>query len=61
MAIVNPAHITPYAEIPDDQRKLADDLIFNSDPDALPRFIQYFEQNAGGAGDAARPKTRPRA
>ncbi len=45
MAIVNPAHITPYAEIPEDQRKLADDLIFNSDQDALPRFIQYFEQN----------------
>lgn len=45
MAIVNPAHITPYAEIPDDQRKIANDLIFNSDPDALPRFIQYFEQN----------------
>jgi 5-methyltetrahydrofolate--homocysteine methyltransferase len=45
MAIVNPAHITPYAEIPEDQRKLANDLIFNSDQDALPRFIQYFEQN----------------
>jgi len=45
MAIVNPAHITPYSEIPDEQRKLADDLIFNTDPDALPRFIQYFEQN----------------
>jgi len=45
MAIVNPAHITPYAEIPEEQRKLADDLIFNSDPDALPRFIQYFDVN----------------
>lgn len=45
MAIVNPAHITPYSEIPDDQRKIAEDLIFNSDPDALPRFIQYFEEN----------------
>jgi 5-methyltetrahydrofolate--homocysteine methyltransferase len=45
MAIVNPAHITPYAEIPDEQRKLADDLIFNTDQDALPRFIQYFQQN----------------
>ncbi len=45
MAIVNPAHITPYSEIADDQRKIAEDLIFNSDPDALPRFIQYFEQN----------------
>jgi 5-methyltetrahydrofolate--homocysteine methyltransferase len=50
MAIVNPAHITPYAEIPAEQRKLADDLIFNTDPDALPRFIQYFEQNAVAAG-----------
>ncbi len=45
MAIVNPVHITPYAEIPDDQRKLANDLIYNSDQDALPRFIQYFETN----------------
>lgn len=45
MAIVNPAHITPYSEIPDDQRKIANDLIFNTDDDALPRFIQYFEEN----------------
>lgn len=45
MAIVNPVHITPYAEIPEDQRKLAEDLIFNSDENALPRFIQYFEEN----------------
>ncbi|MBZ0287590.1 MAG: dihydropteroate synthase, partial [Anaerolineae bacterium] len=50
MAIVNPAHITPYAEIHAEQRKLADDLIFNTDPDALPRFIQYFEQNQVAAG-----------
>ena len=45
MAIVHPAHITPYFEIPDDQRQIAEDLIFNSDADALPRFIQYFEEN----------------
>jgi len=45
MAIVNPAHIKPYAEIPADQRALATDLIFNRTPDALPRYIQYFEQN----------------
>ncbi|MEO8613271.1 MAG: homocysteine S-methyltransferase family protein, partial [Chloroflexota bacterium] len=50
MAIVNPAHITPYSEIPEDQRKIADDLIFNTDPDALPRFIQYFEQNSVTSG-----------
>jgi len=45
MAIVNPAHITPYAEIPEDQRRLADDLIFNRHPDALAAYIQYFEEN----------------
>jgi 5-methyltetrahydrofolate--homocysteine methyltransferase len=45
MAIVNPAGITPYSEIPEDQRKLANDLIFNTDEDALPRFIQYFEEH----------------
>lgn len=43
MAIVNPKHITPYAEIPADQRELADDLIFNRCPEALPRFIAHFE------------------
>jgi 5-methyltetrahydrofolate--homocysteine methyltransferase len=44
MAIVNPAHITPYAEIPADQRELAEDLIFDRRPDALARYIAYFEQ-----------------
>ncbi|HUV92980.1 MAG TPA: vitamin B12 dependent-methionine synthase activation domain-containing protein, partial [Anaerolineales bacterium] len=38
-----PAHITPYAEIPDEERELAEDLIFNRRPDALQRFIEYFE------------------
>jgi 5-methyltetrahydrofolate--homocysteine methyltransferase len=48
-AIVNPAHVTPYAEIPGDERALADDLVFNRRPDALQRFIAKFE-----AGDATR-------
>lgn len=43
-AIVNPAHITPYAEIPEATRALADDLIFNRRPDALARFIEHFSQ-----------------
>ena len=43
MAIVNPKHITPYAEIPAEQRALADDLISNRRPDALARFISFFE------------------
>ena len=42
MAIVNPAQITPYAEIPLEQRLLAEDLIFNRRPDALQRLIEFF-------------------
>ncbi len=45
-AIINPAHITPYAEIPAEQREICEDVIFNRREDALARFIAYFEQNA---------------
>ena len=50
-AIVNPAHIRPYAEISAAERELADDLVFNKRPDALQRFIEYFA-NVGGTGTA---------
>ena len=30
LAMVNPNHITPYSEISEDERKLADDLVFNT-------------------------------
>jgi 5-methyltetrahydrofolate--homocysteine methyltransferase len=43
MAIVNPADITPYAEIAADDRRLAEDLMFARGDDALARFIQHFE------------------
>ena len=43
LAMVNPNHITPYAEIPDNERELADDLVFNRREDALERFIAHFE------------------
>ena len=45
MAIVNPAHITPYAEIDAEQRELADDLIFDRREDALARFIAFYEEH----------------
>ncbi|HEY7927968.1 MAG: methionine synthase [Candidatus Dormibacteria bacterium] len=48
-AIVNPAHITPYAEIGATERELAEDLIFNRREDSLARFIAHFD----GAGDRA--------
>ena len=44
-AIVNPAHITPYAEISEEQRELANDLVFNNRADALQRFIEYFSKS----------------
>ncbi|HZN90903.1 MAG TPA: homocysteine S-methyltransferase family protein [Thermoleophilaceae bacterium] len=55
LAMVNPNHITPYGEISEAERQLADDLVFNRKDDALERFIAHFEQKgeseeeAGGA------------
>jgi 5-methyltetrahydrofolate--homocysteine methyltransferase len=43
MAIVNPAHITAYPDIPQEEKDLAEDLIFNRRPDALQRYIEYYE------------------
>ena len=43
LAMVNPNHITPYSEIPDVERELADDLVYNRREDALERFIEHFE------------------
>ncbi|HEX6459481.1 MAG TPA: vitamin B12 dependent-methionine synthase activation domain-containing protein, partial [Thermoleophilaceae bacterium] len=59
LAMVNPNHITPYGEIPEDERKLADDLVFNRREDALERFIGHFEskgpeeEDAGGSDPTA--------
>ena len=53
MAIVNPAHITPYAEISPEERQLTEDLIFNHREDALQRFIEYFEKVERPADDSA--------
>ena len=59
LAMVNPNHITPYPEIPENERELADDLVFNRRDDALERFIGHFEEkgededDAGGADPTA--------
>jgi 5-methyltetrahydrofolate--homocysteine methyltransferase len=45
-AIINPAHVTPYAEIDAEQRELMEDLVFNRRPDALARVIQFYEEHA---------------
>jgi 5-methyltetrahydrofolate--homocysteine methyltransferase len=51
-AIVNPAHVKPYAEIAQEERDLADDLVFNRRLDALQRFIEHYEARGGEAGTA---------
>ena len=44
MAIVNPAQVKPYAEIDNNEREMAEDLIFNRRADALQRYIEYYEK-----------------
>src|SRR3954453_1815168 len=55
LAMVNPNHITPYPEIPENERELADDLVFNRRDEALERFIAHFEskgpEDEATAGD----------
>jgi 5-methyltetrahydrofolate--homocysteine methyltransferase len=57
LAMVNPNHITPYAEIPELERELADDLVLNRREDALERLIGHFESK--GAGEEATEKADP--
>lgn len=52
LAMVNPNHITPYPEISDEERDLADDLVFNRRDDALERYIAHFESK-GDHGSVA--------
>ncbi len=49
MAIVNAAHVMPYAEINTEERNLCEDLIFNRRADALQLFIEHFENVAVSA------------
>ena len=58
LAMVNPNHITPYGEIPDRERELADDLVFDRREDALERFIAHFESK-GPDEDERQRKANP--
>jgi 5-methyltetrahydrofolate--homocysteine methyltransferase len=45
-AIINPAHVRPYFEIAEDERRIANDLIFDrreGDRDPLASFIAFYE------------------
>jgi 5-methyltetrahydrofolate--homocysteine methyltransferase len=57
LAMVNPNHITPYSEIPEEERELTDDLVFNRRDDALERFISHFESKGEEAETEAADPT----
>jgi 5-methyltetrahydrofolate--homocysteine methyltransferase len=51
LAIVNPKDIRPYPAIAEEERALAEDLVFDRRPDALARLIEHF--GAKGAPEKA--------
>ena len=57
LAMVNPNHITPYGEISDEERQLADDLVFDRSEDALEKFIAHFESKGEEAEEEAADPT----
>lgn len=53
-AIVNAKEIIPYGEIDEKEKKLADDLIFNTHPNALADLITYFENTGPQRGTVSK-------
>ncbi len=49
LAMVNPNHVTPYSEIPEEDREITDNLVFNRSEDALEKFIEHFESKGDEA------------
>jgi len=53
--IINPRDIIAYPEINEQQKKLAEDLIFNKDPNALAELISHFQaENTIGSGSSTK-------
>jgi 5-methyltetrahydrofolate--homocysteine methyltransferase len=50
LAIVHPSHVVPFAEIPAEERELAEDLVFARKPDALQHYIEHFEGRVEAEG-----------
>ncbi len=52
--IINAKDIMPYNEIDSVQRKLAEDLIFNTHPNALAELISYFEETRSSSSKSTK-------
>jgi 5-methyltetrahydrofolate--homocysteine methyltransferase len=48
--IINARDVIPYGEIMPNERKLAENLIFNAHPNALSELISYFQTNRSSDG-----------
>jgi 5-methyltetrahydrofolate--homocysteine methyltransferase len=59
--IINARDIIPYPEISEQQKKLAEDLIFNRHPNALAELIAHFEgaKDVTASGTAKRTEVDP--
>lgn len=55
MAIVHASKVKPYAEIPQEERDLMEDLIFNKRDDALQQVIQFYEDFVAEEENAVDP------
>ncbi len=55
IALVHPNEILPYPSIPENERELAENLVFNRYPDALAKFIEYFEKTKSKKKAAPKP------
>ena len=53
-AIVNAKEIIPYGELDPKEKKLAEDLIFNTQPNALSDLISYFEKTGSQSGTVSK-------
>jgi len=56
IALVHPNEILPYPSISESERELAENLIFNRYPDALPKFIEHFEKRKEKKKAPPKPK-----
>ena len=45
--IINAKDVIPYSEIVSTEKKLAENLVFNTHPNALSELISYFQENKG--------------
>lgn len=58
-AIVNAKEIIPYGEINEKEKKLAEDLIFNTHPNALSELIIHFEKAGSRVSDTKKEDVDP--